>query len=51
METSQSPQATQPTDTNYSLNPIALASIASITAIVAVASISLIYFRRQKGKS
>jgi hypothetical protein len=49
METSQSPQATQPTDTNYSLNPIALASIASITAIVAVAFVSLVYFRR-KGK-
>jgi hypothetical protein len=50
METSQSPQATQPTDTSYSLNPKTLASIASITVIVAVASVSLVYFRRRKGK-
>ena len=50
IEPSQSPQATQTTDTSYSLNPIAIASIAILIVIVAVASISLVYFRRRKGK-
>jgi hypothetical protein len=50
MEPSQSPQATQTTDTNYLLNPIAIASIASLTVILAVASVSLVYFRRRRGQ-
>ena len=47
IEPSQSPQATQTTDTSYSLNPIAIASIAILIVILAVASISLVYFKEK----
>jgi parallel beta-helix repeat protein len=45
-----SPTPSQATDSNYWVNPIALIAIAFVIAIVAVASISLVYFKRRKGK-
>ncbi len=45
-----SPTPDQGIDSNYWVNPIALIAIASVIVIIAVTSISLVYFRRRKGK-
>ncbi len=45
-----SPTPSQGIDSNYWVNSIALIAIASVIVVIAVTSISLVYFRRRKGK-